>query len=214
MNVERVSISNRLVRSEFIARRFGPYLRGKVLDVGCDKAHLRRLVGGLDYTGIDVGGEPDLVINLEKVDRLPFQDNTFDCVVCSDVLEHVDNLHWNFDELIRVAKGHAIISLPNNWANARRPIGRGHGSIGHYGLPPAPPADRHKWFFSLEEGRLFAEAQVRRLPISIVELFAIEKPRFPAVSVLRRLRYPSQISYLNRYAHSLWVVLKKRVKCP
>ncbi len=211
MNVERVSIANRLVRSEFIARRFAPYLRGKVLDVGCDKAHLRRLIAGLDYTGLDVSGEPDLVINLEQIQRLPFDDNTFDCVVCSDVLEHVDNLHWNFEELVRVMKGHAIISLPNNWANARRAIGRGRGSIGHYGLPPAPPADRHKWFFSLEEGRVFMEAQAGRLPISIVELFAVEKPRFPLVRALRRLRYLSQATYLNRYAHSLWVVLKKRV---
>ena len=207
MHCEIVSIDNREERSRFIARRFLPLIQGRVLDVGCDRAHLKRLVPGLDYVGIDVGGTPDRVVNLEQ-ERIPFADRSFDFVLCSDVLEHLDNLHQTFGELIRVARGHVVVSLPNNYANARRPVERGRGSIGHYGLPPDPPKDRHKWFFSLSEAADFFQAQTQRHPATLVELFCIEKPRLGWVRALRHLRYPSA-SYRNRYAHSAWAVFRR-----
>ncbi len=208
MHVEYIPMWHREQRAEFIARRFARYLTGKVLDVGCDKARLRQLVPGIDYLGVDVGGTPDLSVNLEK-EQLPFPDGSFDCVVCSDVLEHVDNLHANFAELARVTRGCIILSLPNNWANARHPIARGRGSIGHYGLPPDLPADRHKWFFNLSEAKEFVEAQAGRYRLIIAEMFTVEKPRPALVRWLRRLRYPIQMSYLNRYSQSLWTVFAK-----
>ena len=208
MHCEIVSIDNREARSRFIAERFRPFIRGRVLDVGCDRAHLKRLVDGLDYVGVDVGGTPDLVVNLER-ERLPFPDRDFDFVLCSDVLEHLDNLHQTFGELVRVARGAIVVSLPNNHANARRPIERGRGSIGHYGLPLDAPADRHKWFFSLGEAAAFLAGQVGRHPVELVELFAIEKPRPGILRMLRRLRYGGA-AYQNRYAHSVWAVFRRK----
>jgi SAM-dependent methyltransferase len=208
MHCEIVSIDNREARSRFIAERFRPFIRGRVLDVGCDRAHLKRLVDGLDYVGIDVGGTPDLVVNLER-ERLPFPDRDFDFVLCSDVLEHLDNLHQTFGELVRVARGTIVVSLPNNHANARRPIERGRGSIGHYGLPLEAPVDRHKWFFSLGEAAAFLGGQVGRHPVELVELFAIEKPRPAILRGIRRLRYGTE-AYGNRYAHSVWAVFRRK----
>ncbi len=210
MNVEFGSFPERRLRSEYIAARFRPLLRGKVLDVGCDRALLKQLVPGLDYFGIDVAGAPDRVLDLEKENGLPFPDNSYDCIVCSDVLEHLNNLHHIFAELIRVARGHVILSLPNNWTNARRPVARGKGSIGHYGLPVDPPADRHKWFFSLTEAEEFIRGQQAKLPFEIVELLAMEKPRFTPLRLVRQLASGSQRRYLNRYAHTVWAVLKKK----
>lgn len=46
--------------------------------------------------------------------------------------------------------------------------------------------------------------------MDIAELFAVEKPRFLLVRAVRRLRYVSRLAYLNRYAHSLWAVLRKK----
>jgi len=210
MKVEYGSFPDRSKRSEFIARRFGSVLAGRILDVGCDRALLRKLLPRADYTGIDMGGAPDLTINLEKIDRLPFEDGAFDGVVCSDVLEHLENLHHTFGELVRVCGGHIVISLPNNWANARRPVARGKGSIGHYGLSADPPPDRHKWFFNLTEAVGFVEGQARKRPVVIADIFAMEKRRPAILRLWRRLTHFSQMRYLNRYAHTLWVLFRKQ----
>lgn len=201
--------TQRLDRSRFIASRFAKYLSGSVLDVGCDEAHLKRLVPGIRYTGVDVGGTPDIAIDLEATERLPFDDRAFDTVLCSDVLEHLDNLHRVFGELVRVTRQHLVISLPNNWTNARRAIERGKGAFAFYGLPAEKPRDRHKWFFGLTEARDFYYAQEKRFPIRVVECFANEKPRPGWAVALRRMRYPDQLRYLNRYAHTLWAVFAR-----
>jgi SAM-dependent methyltransferase len=210
MKVEYVEFKNRAARSEFIARRFQAILTGKVLDVGCDKAVLKKLLPQAEYTGVDIGGTPDIQVNLEEAGRLPFPDGTFDCVVCTDVLEHLENLHQIFGELSRVSRRHLIISLPNNWTNARVPIARGWGSFGKYGLPAEKPPDRHKWFFSLSEAADFIHAQTQKYPLVCREMFATEKPRPFLVRGIRRLRYPVLDHYLNRYAHTVWALLEKR----
>jgi hypothetical protein len=114
-----------------------------------------------------------------------------------------------FAELVRVTGRWLVISLPNNWTNARRPIERGKGSFAFYGLPAEKPQDRHKWFFGLTEARDFFYAQESRFPIRVVECFANEKRRPALVSALRRMRYPGT-RYLNRYAHTLWAVYERR----
>ncbi len=163
----------------------------------------------VDYLGVDVTGRSDVQLDLEYITRLPFDTGSFDCVVCTDVLEHLDNLHLIFGELIRVAKTYVIISLPNNWVNARQPITRGRGSLSHYGLPGEPPLDRHKWFFSMSEAEGFIHYQLGKYAVSMRDYHVTEKPRPWLVRALRRMRYPSQMCYLNRYAHTLWVVLEK-----
>lgn len=210
MKVEYASFPERRLRAEYIARRFGQRMKGKLLDVGCDRAILRDLLPKLDYFGIDVGGTPDLEVDLEKVGRLPFADGSFDWVICTDVLEHLSDPYGILAELARVTRKNLILSLPNNWTNARRPVARGKGAIGHYGLPVSPPKDRHKWFFSLTEAETFIEYQAQLLNVRVEELFAMEKPRLSFLRWGRRLMNPSQRQYLNRYAHTLWAVLEKK----
>lgn len=195
-------------RSLFVARRFGKYLKKSILDVGCYEAPLREILGSDFYTGIDMVGNPDIEINLEKAERLPFEDNSFDTVICIDVLEHLDNLHAVFAELIRVSKKYVIISLPNCWRDARCPIERGRGGFGHYGLPAERPVDRHKWFFSLEQAKSFIEENAKKFRLSAEEMFIAEQPKNILVRILRRIRY-SKKSYKNRYAQTLWTVLRK-----
>jgi len=209
IRVEYISFETRAARTIYLAERFSRYLVGRTLDVGCDQAHLKELLPDIEYTGLDIAGNPDIRLDLEKVEWLPFRDSAYDCVICVDVLEHLDNLHRIFGELIRVAKKNLIISLPNCWSVARRPLERGKGSFAHYGLPQDAPSDRHKWFFNLSQAREFVLQQARRYGISIAELHATEKPRLGLVRALRKIRYPKQESYLNRYAHTLWAVFYK-----
>ena len=209
--VDSALFNKRVKRIQYLAEHFGRYLNGRALDVGCDAATLRDMLpAGCSYTGVDIGGDPDITLNLEEIERLPFDDGAFDVVVCTDVLEHLNNLHLVFQELVRVSNRYLIISLPNNWASARRAIARGSGQIAHYGLPLTPPPDRHKWFFSLSDAREFLEGQAGLLSLSAVEMRIADRPRPGILRALLRLFTPSRECYLNRYAHTLWAVLEKR----
>lgn len=209
MQIDYVTFRERADRSRYIAHRFGKYLKESVLDVGCDKALLRTLLPSeVRYTGVDVGGTPDITLDLDVAGKLPFADRSFATTVCSDVLEHLDNLHVIFAELERVSQKYIVVSLPNNWANARRPIERGYGAIAHYGLPSTRPSDRHKWFFGFTEALAFLEAQARAPTLSLVEVIANDKPRMALLRAARRARYPGH-RYLNRYAHTVWAVYRR-----
>ena len=208
--IDKAKFSQRSDRARYIKEHFRALLTGSILDVGCDQAYLRDLLPDSSYTGIDVRGRADIQLNMEQVNRLPFDDSAFDSVICADVLEHLDNLYCIFGELVRVCRKYLIISLPNNWCAARRKIERGYGKIAHYGLPSQPPQDRHKWFFGLTEARDFFEAQDRYYPISLCQLRATEKPRSFLLTSILHLCYLSEEHYLNRYAHTLWAVFEKR----
>jgi hypothetical protein len=56
----------------------------------------------------------------------------------------------------------------------------------------------------------FIKSQEKKYPISILELYAMEKPRNVFVRWLRRLFYSSQKCYLNRYVHTIWIAIERR----
>jgi SAM-dependent methyltransferase len=209
MQTEFAHFPTRESRSRFVAERFRKYLSGSVLDVGCFEAPLRDLVEGLEYTGIDVAGKPDVRLNLETCSSLPFDSGAFSCVLCVDVLEHLDNLHRIFGEVVRVSGRYIIVSLPNCWRDARQPIERGKGSFRHYGLPVDPPPDRHKWFFSFTDAEAFLVQMAERNRLALVEMFATEKPKAWLIRSLRKCLYPGN-RYTNRYTQTLWAVCEKR----
>lgn len=209
MHKEFVTFHSRQERMAYVARRFAPLLQGKILDVGCDQAYLRQVLPHAEYTGVDIGAAADVVQNLEQTPTLPFADASFDCVLCIDVLEHLDSLHAVFAELLRVCKTTAVISWHNCWVNARRPLQKGRGGFSHYGLPADPPPDRHKWFFNCSQALEFVTCNSTRLHYELDEVFMTEKPRPWMLRSLRRLRWPRREAYDNRYVHTLWTVLKR-----
>jgi hypothetical protein len=206
--LEQATFRERAERSAFVAHRFAAYLGESVLDVGCHDAPLRDLLHGVRYVGVDIVGKPDIVVNLDTREPLPFGDGSFRTVVCIEVLEHLDHLHHVFDELVRVSSENVIVSLPNCWRDARRPIERGRGRFAHYGLPQEAPADRHKWFFSYAEARDFIVARAGRDGLRVVEMFGTEQHRSALVRAARRIRYPGP-RYFNRYVQTVWAVMRK-----
>lgn len=209
MNNEIVAFTGRQSRSEFVAVRFEKYLVGSILDVGCFEAPLRTLLSGCKYIGIDVAGLPDIQLNLDSGEKLPFDDAEFDCSLCIEVLEHLDNLHFVFTELVRVSSRYVLVSLPNCWRDARVKIEKGEGDFLHYGLPFEKPLDRHKWFFNVQQAQGFFEYQATKHNLKIVESFLTEKPKFPLIRFFRKLRFPGN-KYDNRYANTAWVVFEKK----
>ncbi|MBU2544898.1 methyltransferase domain-containing protein [Patescibacteria group bacterium] len=197
---------NREERAEYIISKYKDFLKGSVLDVGCDQRFLKRYLNdGVKYVGIDVAGDPDIFVNLDK-EKIPFPDNFFDCVVCADVLEHLDNIHSVFDELMRVSKKYIIISLPNCYNLNFKEIISCKGGLKFYGLPVNPPKDRHRWFFNYTEGKRFIEERAKIKGANFIQTDPLIRKK-----VLRN--FILKILYKKRYndiiASYSWTLIKK-----
>ncbi len=92
-----------------------------VLEVGCGKAWLSNKIEELGYkvTAVDVYINNEIKLRYPKitfkngnVEHLPFEDSSFDTVVCTHTLEHVQNLTQSIAELRRVCKKRLIIVVP------------------------------------------------------------------------------------------------------
>ena len=202
-------------RAEFLRANFAPFLRGRVLDVGCDMARLRASMCRGDYIGIDMYGDPDVRVHLEEA-VLPFGNGSFDTVVCLDVLEHLEHIHQVLSETIRVTRTFAIYSLPNPVGQSWPRLVRGGGGYDKYGLPLEPPQDRHRWFFNYEEARAFLitlahrnNARVLRVvPVPLVEEAAFLKAW--AKKILKRLVAPAGDRHLNLTTQAVWALIEKQ----
>ncbi|MSR61439.1 MAG: class I SAM-dependent methyltransferase [Planctomycetes bacterium] len=209
LSTSYVRFAQRSDRPRFLGELYAPLLTGRVLDVGCDEALLRARCAPQSYVGLDRTPQADVQHDLAREARLPFEARSFDTVVCWDVLEHLERPDALFAELVRVARTHLLLSLPNTWNAARKQLRRGCGAIEHYGLPLDPPADRHRWFFSLSEARAYLEGQAARHALEVVELRVLEKPRPLLVRAARRLLHPDLDRYRNLYAHTLAAHFRK-----
>lgn len=152
------AFTGRESRYEFITRVFSRELQeaDSILDVGCDQNYLKQRLGGKVY-GVDISGTPDRIVNLEEEALSFVADKEYEMVVCMEVLEHLDNLHFMMDELLRVSSRYVLISLPNATSTSRvLGILRTGKNGKFYGLPYRKPVDRHKWFFSYTEILNFA----------------------------------------------------------
>lgn len=200
---------NGIDKKRYIAFKYRDILKGKVLDVGCRDKNLKKYLDkNVEYTGIDIAGRPDRFIDLEK-EKIPYSDNTFDCVVCTDVLEHLENLHEVFDELVRVTNKYVIISLPNCCATNFKKIISGRGGFKYYGLPIEKVKDRHRWFFNYEDAEKFIVERVKKNNAKVIEIFPIYRKKFFRNFILKILfgkRYKN-IVYLF-----LWALIKKNEK--
>lgn len=95
------------------------YIYGKLLDAGCGEKPYSLLYDELvsSSIGCDVENcihdQRDIDV-FATLDDLPFTDNEFDTILCTNVLEHVADAEKGFMELARCLKkgGHLIISTP------------------------------------------------------------------------------------------------------
>lgn len=157
-------------RYDFIREKWGALLNSStsILDVGCDENYLKSFYGKKIY-GIDIMGNPDKVVDLEKESLRFLSDRSYNLIICTEVLEHIDNLHEVFNDIVRVASGHILISLPNCSSTKRfKKFLRTKHNRKFYGLPFERPLDRHKWFFSYKEIIDFMNHQAEKHNLDIV----------------------------------------------
>jgi len=92
----------------------------KVLDVGCGRGYLTGLLENeYDVTGVDFVEHnqfktlsPRTQFIKAEITRLPFDDNSFDTVICTHTLEHVREIDIALSELRRVCSERLIIVVP------------------------------------------------------------------------------------------------------
>src|SRR5690606_26405802 len=107
-----------------------------VLDAGCGEGFvvdfLARRNPELKLVGVDLSDAAVAYANTHFGDKarfrtgsiykLPFSDRSFDTVLCSEVLEHLDDPNRAVGELKRVARHHVIITVPHEpyfqWLNS------------------------------------------------------------------------------------------------
>lgn len=93
-----------------------------LLEVGCgDGRIINQLVGKYDQIcGLDISNNALKHVKTPKVqgsiEKLPFPDNSFDIIVCCEVLEHLPFSIYqkSLKEIERVSKKYILISVPNN----------------------------------------------------------------------------------------------------
>ena len=123
------------------------------LDIGCREGNQTRWLRqrGYEVTSIDV---EKAFIDCQVVDvdqGLPFEDDSFDLIWCSEVLEHLEDPGASLAEMRRVTApgGDIILTTPNSYAMLFK-------AIAVFGLTPEKiQRDDHKHFFD--------EADIRRL---------------------------------------------------
>lgn len=105
-----------------------PFVRGKrVLDAGCGTGWGTKLLaaaGAQSVVGVDISAEaiedsrrrtPEASFVEGDLQALPFEDGSFDVVVCFEALEHTHDVDLTLDHLVRVlaADGVLFVSSPN-----------------------------------------------------------------------------------------------------
>ena len=107
-----------------------PKQKDRILDVGCGNARdlITLAKRGMNCTGIDMsegminGGKKDIEKKNLKIDlligsatELPFDDEIFDKIICSEVIEHTPAYEKTVEEMLRILKknGRIVITTPN-----------------------------------------------------------------------------------------------------
>lgn len=118
------------IRRWHLTRILTPYLKNSksVLDLGSSDGRLaaqiqRKLAAQrkcIQFMGCDVHVQPKTYIPIFQYSghRLPFADNTFDCVLIVDVLHHTDNPLQVLKEAKRVSRRYVLIK-DHYWNNSK-----------------------------------------------------------------------------------------------
>lgn len=108
-------------------KRLAPQLGGRILDVGCGSKPYTDLFAADDYVGLEIDTPENRAS--KRADYFydgkvfPFPDQSFDSIVCNQVLEHVFTPGLFLGEIWRVLKpgGKLLLTVPFVWDEHEQP---------------------------------------------------------------------------------------------
>ena len=95
-------------------KRVLPTITGKVIDIGCGDKPYKSWTNAKEYIGLDVYEAPEIDVVVPIAGEWPLPDNSFDCVISTQSLEHVTSFEIFQSEIKRILKpgGDLIITMP------------------------------------------------------------------------------------------------------
>lgn len=142
---------------------------GKILDIGCGEKPYKSLFtrakyyNGIDYSNYSqnkqfIQEKPDYFFDetYSKTLVLPFSANTFDQIVCFQVLEHHKDPQKLIDEAFRITKkgGMILMSFPLLWGLHEEP--HDYFRITHYGIKELLKNHKHSILKLYKQGSIFS----------------------------------------------------------
>jgi hypothetical protein len=205
---------DRLGRNQYLIDILENYLKdiNLVLNLGGgQKRYLKDTK--FKVTEVDIEGDNDLNLDLDKIDKLPFETNSFDVSIALDVLEHLENFHLLVDEMNRVSKKYIIISLPNCFPlfyeilmnnNKKNSMQNGYYHK-FYGLPLTKPIDRHRWFLTIGDIERFFYSIAEKNNFKI-DILLPKSKSFKSKVLNLFLNHRLKKEILTKY---VWIIIKK-----
>jgi len=163
------------LRRKYLSRKLAPYLKGNynVLDLGSSDGRLANCIKKelekekkeekkVSFTGCDIHVQPKTYIPIVEYDgkRLPFEDNSFDCILIVDVLHHTNNPFAVLQEAKRVSRKNILIK-DHYWTTQKDFIRLKHADyIGNhpYGIPlPNNFLNKESWQNLIKKCQLSVE---------------------------------------------------------
>ncbi len=95
-------------RADWVAMHL---VEGTILDVGVRDGYVWKKLKRRPDVAVDIEKWPFVDV-LADIHHLPFRDNSFTQVVCTEVLEHVEDPRRGLLECLRVAKDRVIVTVP------------------------------------------------------------------------------------------------------
>lgn len=175
----------------FIARRglqrgmaaASQQLSGRLLDVGCGQQPYRGLFTHCAYVGLDIDSARTRQLAIADAfydgKRFPFEDATFDAVLCNQVLEHVFNPDEFVSEIRRVLapNGRLLLTVPFVWDEHEQPWD--YARYSSFGLRAL--LERHG-FKMLQQRKLVADASLL-FQLTIAYLYKVMRTESPLLNL-------------------------------
>lgn len=188
----RASLPIRLIegrRLAIIRRMVGPHENLRILEIGCGGGHVLRCFPGARLVGVDVSSVMldkarrnlaglDAELHLGEITEVELPQQSFDRVICTEVLEHVVEPEPILESARRLLRpdGRAVITFPND-----RLIERLKRVVVRSGLSRLPALRRVSWGGEQYHLHVWTLAEMRGL---VSQSFTIDEQAFAPVRAL------------------------------